>query len=549
MDRIDRRVDALLVESGDLVGESRLPNYGQRGEEATAAMPRRSSPWADEQPETVNPAADTLSFVDAGDEDTEIVLGRLDAYNAVPDDALQMDLAGALVYAAKNSRQFKFAEEQYVLAALRLLIERHQWGPRFFNDMSALITGDADGGVYDTSLELVNELTVTQRLPYGGTVSATALARAVEDLHLRVEGENVQSADIILAADVPLLRGAGLVARESRIQAERDLVYAARDYARFRREFLFDTAREFLDLIVIIRRIRNAELGVDSLEKVEARQDALYRAGRSTPFDRDEARNRTLSAVDGLNGEEERYRLAVDRFKVIIGMPIEQPIVIVEDSLDLPTPKITMEEAVYAAMHYRIDLQTERDQVDDARRAVEIARNNLLGDLDFRASVNIPTADDRDRAGLRFEPDDLNFEAGITYGLPLDREIERLQVRQTQIDLARTLRAYDQFRDEVAVAVRAAVRGIDTAMFSLRLQEANVETAVQREAAIEAAPERANIRQKTDAIDAVFEARDRRDAAIRNLEVAILRFLLDSGQLRVDSSGLIDPLPGMELGP
>ena len=58
--------------------------------------------------------------------------------------------------------------------------------------------------------------------------------RATEDLHRKVSGEGIQSAEIILEADIPLLRGAGNVAREDRIQAERDLIYAAREFERFR---------------------------------------------------------------------------------------------------------------------------------------------------------------------------------------------------------------------------------------------------------------------------------------------------------------------------
>ena len=69
------------------------------------------------------------------------------------------------------------------------------------------------------------------------------------------------------------------------------------------------------------------------------------------------------------------------------------------------------------------------------------------------ASVSIPTDDERARAGLRFEPEDSHFQAGITYGLPLDREIERLSLRQAEVSLERARRDYDRFRDDIAVAV------------------------------------------------------------------------------------------------
>jgi outer membrane protein TolC len=544
MRRIDRKVDALLAQTTRNIGASVEPR-SRAGE--MAAPPDRAE-QIDEHPPTVNPDAESLSFTSADAREAEQVIQRLEGYSEMPEDSLRMNLSAALAYAVHDSREFRFAEEEYVLSALRLLTERHRWGPRFFDEVSATISGSGDNGLFDTSLQLVNELRVTQRLPYGGEVSARALANATEDLHERVIGENVQSADIILTADIPLLRGAGFVAREDLIQAERNLIYAARAFERFRREFLFDIASDYLNLIVAQQRISNAQLSVESFRQVEEQQDALYRAGRSTPFDAAEAKNRTFEAIDSLNNAQESYRLALDRFKVRLAMPTNQPLIIEPDSLAVPTPKVSIDEAVYAAMSYRLDLQTQRDQLADAARAVENARNALLGDLDFSASVSIPTDEERARAGLRFQPEDSSFQAGITYGLPLDREIERLGLRQAEISLERAHRDYGRFRDDIAVAVRGAVRGIDSALFSLQIQEANVLIAEQRQASIEADPARADIRQRTDAISQIALARNQRDSARRDLEVAVLEYLLATGQLRVDESGYIQPLQGMILG-
>jgi outer membrane protein TolC len=543
--RLDRKVDAMLVDTTRTIGAS----VGPRPESVpTTAQPIDRADQTTEQPPTVNPPAEALTFTAAGQRDAEEVIDRLEGYSELPADTLRMDLPAALAYAVEHSREFRFAEEEYVLAVLRLLIERHRWGPRFFDEMSATAFGDGDEGFFDTSLQLVNEFRVTQRLPYGGEVSARALARATEDLHQRVGSEGMQSAEIILSADIPLLRGAGMVARESIIQAERNLIYAARTFERFRREFLFDIASDYLDLIVRQQRIENARRSVESFQQVEDQQDALYRAGRSTPFDAAEAKNRTFEAVDSLNNAAETYRLALDRFKVRLGMPTDQPLVIETDSLDLPTPRVGMDEAVYAAMSYRLDVQSRRDQLADSARAVENARNDLLGDLDVFGSFSIPTDDERDRAGLRFKPGDSSFQAGITYGLPLDREIERIGLRQAEISLERAYRDYDRFRDDVAINVRGAVRGIDSALFSLQIQEANVEIALQRKASIDADPARADIRQRTDAISQIALALNQRDSARRDLEVAVLGYLLATGQLRVDRDGYIQALEGMILG-
>jgi outer membrane protein TolC len=198
-------------------------------------------------------------------------------------------------------------------------------------------------------------------------------------------------------------------------------------------------------------------------------------------------------------------------------------------------------------MNYRLDLQNRRDRIDDARRAVNNARNDLLADLDLSADISIPTDDEKDRAGLDFDFEDLSFRAALALGLPIDREIERLNLRQAQVDLERSIREYERFRDTIAVDVRAAVRNIDRAEFSRQLQEQNVRTADRRLASINAAPDRADARDRSETADALLDAQNDYLRARRDVQVSILRYLLDSGQLRVNPDGSIRPLRDMPL--
>jgi outer membrane protein TolC len=543
--RIDENVQRLISEGTATLGSDAQPpatavSIARAGQNAGQTGP------AAEQPVTVNPAASELVFTPM--EEADDVLQRLNQYNQASGEPIRIDLAFALAYASEHSRDYQFAEEDYVLAALRLLIERHRWGPRFFDEVSADIAGEGEDGTYDSSLRLVNDFRVTQQLPYGGEISARARARATEDLHQRVAGEDVQDASIILEADIPLLRGAGLAARESRIQAERDLIYAARDFEQFRREFLFEVAQEFLGLVVEQSGVANAKRQVERLREVEDRQRTLYESGRTARFEAALAEQATVSALDSLNQREESYRLAVDRFKLLLNMPIDQPVAIVASGMNLPVPKTNLDEAVRVAMQYRLDLQTALDQVDDARRLVLVAQNDLLPDLDLTGSLTLPTDQSRARQRLNFEPRDSSFTAGVTLGLPLDREIERLTVRRTEIELQRERRSFDLLRDTVAVGVRSAVRDIDRALYTLEIQKRNIEIGQQRKESIEAAPDRATARDASEAAEELLVAEDSHDEAERDLQVAILRYLLETGQLRVDQNGSIRPLKGMAVG-
>lgn len=543
--RIDSQVQKLLIETSDRLGPDALPPDDHSPEKHLS--PQITTDPTARTPPTNNPSAAQLQVKVMGE--AEDVLARLRAYNQVEGQARELDLDATLEYASSHSREYRFAEEEYVLAALRMLVEEHRWGPQFFDDVLATASANGDDGLFDSSLNLVNDFHVTQRLPYGGEVSARALARATEDLHQRVAGENVQDASIILSADIPLLRGAGLVAQEDRIQAERNLVYAARDFEQFRRDFLFDIAQDFLDLVLSQNNVANAERQVARLQLVEQRQRRLYEAGRTTRFEAALAEQSTVSGLDTLNSRRESFRLAVDRFKVRLGIPLEESVTIAPSSLELPIPDADIEQAVRLSALYRLDVQTQRDRVDDAIRGVANARNQLLPDLNLVGAAVMNTDPERTRAGVTFTPDDNRYSGGLSLSLPLDREIERLNVRQAQIQLERTRRGYDSLRDEVAVNVRAAVRDIDRARYTLQIQEKSVAIGEQRKASIEAAPDRATARDQNDAANELLRAQDRRDSARRDLQVAILRYLRETGQLRVSREGRVLPLSGMQVRP
>lgn len=124
--------------------------------------------------------------------------------------------------------------------------------------------------------------------------------------------------------------------------------------------------------------------------------------------------------------------------------------------------------------------------------------------------------------------------------------IEKYQVRQAQIRLEQGIRDFQNGRDQIAIEVRSRVRAIERSQFSYLLQERNVDIARNRLASIEAAPDRASTRDRTEAVNAFRRAEDQRDRAARDLQVAILQYLGASGRLRVDTDGNLKPIPGMK---
>ena len=548
MERVDRTTTAKLRESAAQIGgDSIYPEIDSKRYESGSIFP--DFPDDVDRPATSNPTASELVFeeIPSTQEDAASITQRFERMAAGPTDARKFGFDDALKQAIAHSDEYQTAQETYLIAAIRLLIEEHRWGVLPTNVSAASMSSTGDGSRFDNALRLVNELGVSQRLPYGGEVSAAFVVNATEQLDDYLGNGDAQSANFVLAAEIPLLRGAGDVAREELIQSRRNLIYAARNFEQFRSDFYLELAADYLQLVLQLQNIANGQRQVDRSAAVEARTKALVESGRTEPFQADLAIQNTLFALDRLAGLREAYRLSVDRFKARLGMPVEESIEIDAKMFDLPVPKIAPDDALALAFRYRLDLQTDRDLVDDFERKVDVARNALLGDLDLVLTNNLPTDPTRSSGGLRLDPGYDRFAATLRYSMPLDRVSEDLRLRQSQIALEQVKRGYFQSRDDVAVAVRQAARGIERAQFSLVVNERNVQAAMNRQAAIDAAPDRATARDRTEAVDALRRAQDDLARARRDLQLAILRYLNTSGQMRVSPEGRLIPLPGMDL--
>ena len=572
MDRIDRRIDRLLLDQSAVLGADAAPadrrfRTGPVDDEARDAQ-------LDTSPDTRNPDAGELFYVQAEAARLEAtsVEERLNAYYAdyssmlgspagysdeegegdestapppIPDGVMVLDLAGVLAQSQRTGREFLDAQEDYILSAIALLRERHLWGPRFFNDTTLQVAGQGDDGAFDSAATLINELRLTQRLPSGGDVAARWIVNATEQLRSSATEDYRQSSRLVLDGNIPLLRGAGAVARESLIQAERDLVYAAREFEDFRRSYMVDIASQYFNLLQTAASIRNQQEQLKNLRDTLERQRARQEAGEIALFELSITESSVLSANNRLQGAFENYVVSLDSFKIRLGLDPTTPVALAPLSLELNDPVATPVEAAQLALLYRLDLQTTRDRVLDARRAVSNSRNNLLPDLDAFAEVGLPTDPDEREGGLAFDPDSMNYLAGLRFSLPLDRETERLGLRSSQIALERSVRNFERSRDQVVVDARSRLRSIEVARFQFILAERQVEINELRLEEQEIREDEITPQELVDTLSELLDARNARDAALTDLRVAILRYLRDTGQLRIGRNGEILPLPGM----
>ncbi len=534
-----------MAARADSIGAGPIAPVRESPDAKSLRVPDQNS----ESPETTNPNVDELTFTPANE--SRDVAARLDAYSkralGIGQEVRQVNITGVFRIAQRTGREYLNAEEDYLLVAIALLVEQHRWGPRLFNDTSVSVGAQGDSGSFDNTLSVVNSLRATQRLPYGGEVEARWVWRATEQLRSQVSGQYRQSSEIILGGSIPLLRGAGSVARESIIQAERDMIYAARAFEDFRRTYLADIANDYFSLLQTRSQIVNQERQIESLRRVNDETNAKVDAGRESRFQVAIVENDLLSGIAGLASLREQYILQLDRFKVRLGLDPKEPIDIAPLEFELAEPEIDELVAARLALEYRLDLQNQRDRVTDARRAVANAKNNILPDLDISGEVGIPTDPDANEGGVAFDLDYTRYSAGLDLSLPLDRKIERLGLKSATVRLERQVRTYERARDDVVVTARSSVRQIDRARFALTLAERQVAINRERLREQKLKSDLVDAQSIVDSENALLRAENDRDRARTDLRNSILDYLLATGQMRVAPGGEFQPLPGMML--
>jgi len=444
-------------------------------------------------------------------------------------------LFDALAYGTQHSRPYQNAMEDLYLSALDVTLQRHLFEPQPFGNVGLQYnSGDLSGTKYQSALNATSALGVKQNLPYGGQLTAKALVGFVDALSSNTEGG--ESAQVALSGSIPLLRGAGMVNLEPLIQSERTLVYQVRTFEQFRRQFAVDVARQYFNLLVLQQRVVNRRLNVSNLTALVERTQALFDAGRINFLEVQRSQQAVLDGEDSLSTALISYQNALDNFKILLGMPLSEDLDVMPVELDVTVPDTQRTDVVAIAQHYRLDLQTARDQIDDAKRQVEVAKNGLLPDLDVTANTQF--GNDPTSPAKNLNNKVTTYSAGINLDLPLDRLTERNAYRAALISFDRAQRSFVDLNDSIAAEVRSDVRSIHSAQVSVDIQRRGIRLAERRlEYSLELLRRgTGNARDVTDAQTSLLTSQDSFSQARANLQVQVLEFLKDSGTIRIDPS-------------
>ncbi len=452
---------------------------------------------------------------------------------------LEVSLVGCLEIASENSRDYQTRKEQLYLSALDLTAERWRFHPRPFGSVEAAVNGigsEAEEASVDGNLGL------THLLGSGATL-VTSIGASLFRALSTGDGWDALSA-LSFAFTQPLLRGSGkLVAQESLTQAERNLAYAVRDFERFRRTFAFEVATRFYALLEAVDQLENQRRNLDNLIALRQRNEALAQAGRISDIQVDQALQDELRSQNQVLSQESDLAQRLDDFKLFLGLPI--PVGLRPDRTsfqqlteeDPVLDQLTLDQAVGIALNERLDLLNTQGTVEDRRRRVAIAEDDLRAALDLAVGANVGSPEGRPAS---ISTGDSIWFASLGLDLPLDRLNERNAYRQSLIDVARAERELDESADQIEANVRNALRTTSTTRESYQIQRGAVTLAERRveSAELSLLAGRASTRDLLDSQEDLLEAQNAQTSALIDFSLARLGLYLSMELLRVDEQGI-----------
>ncbi len=463
-----------------------------------------------------------------------------------PANARTLSLEEALETAFKNSRDFKTASESLYRSGLGYSLVRYTFGPILDSTISYLWNyNEAAPNTHTVGVPL----SVRQILPLGGSVSGSAALNGVRTRAGDVSGDNDfrWGSDLQVNLEQPLLRGAGYeVSHEALTQAERGLVYAVRDFELFRQDFAIRITQTYYDLVSQRKRLANDEQNYKDALYDRQRAEALRKLERNKPDDVFQARRREIAAETSLVAARTEYRLRLDDFKILLGLPTTEAIDLTAQEPEFQAIRIEAESAVDVALHNRLDLHTERDRLEDAKRGVRIAKNDLLPDLNLAAGYGVASGGASAAAATRVSdatPNQRSGQAGVTLRLPLDKKAERNAYRSSQIDLEQARRGLDQREDEVSRDIRNAIRELSQFQKQIELQLEQIASERRAVAVMQFRVEAGEAQQRdlTEARQSLNDAQNLLiDLKVQHF-VARLRLRRNLGILFIDKNGMWEP--------
>ncbi|MEM7146028.1 MAG: TolC family protein [Verrucomicrobiota bacterium] len=465
-----------------------------------------------------------------------------------------VSLADALQLGVTQNREYRNRKELLYLQALELTFARHEFAPipgaagevaygsevATAPDTSNVVNRAVNALVRDNTVSGNTILSFSQLRKLGTRLTADLTS----DFLKFVTGDRsvVTRSEFLGTLTQPLLRGAGYRATmENLTQAERNLLYAIRDFSRFRKEFSVQIATSYYQVLQARDSARNAYLGYTGFQLSLEREQALAEEDRRSKTELGLIQQAALNSESQWVNAVRDYAQALDDFKIDLGVPIDSRVILADaelEDLTIIPPELDRRQAAEVSLLTRLDLQNDVDEYADTARRIKVFRQDLLPRVDFVASVEIFSGEGETGIPV-LDFDSTNWNTGAAFDLELDKKEERNAFRASFVAHQRTARELDLAIDEIKQEIYDNWRNLEQAERQYEIAQNSVQLAASRLEEQQLLMEigRGTARDLVEAQNDLTDSQNQRTAALVNHTIARLDFWRDMGVLFINKDG------------
>lgn len=450
----------------------------------------------------------------------------------IPESGI-LTLPQAVALATARNRSYAREKEQLYLTALDQIDVRHLYEPiPFAGGQSSYFK---EGGVAGT--ETFGTYGLNQLLATGAQIGGDISLGWVDIL----SGDFRSGFSTVATAMVtqPLLRGAGRkIALENLTQAQRNTLYQIRTFNRYRKEFVTSIISDYYLVLELNDRHVNARSHYYALAEMYGNLYKRAAAGKLPQHELKQADQDRLAALSDYIQSRKDYKNAIDSFKMRLSIPPNAELILDMDELNALKRsianhfQITEEDAFRISRDQRLDLMNAADQVEDAKRKVEIAADAIRAELNLIGTAGNRTLDSKTTQE--------SYALSLQLDLPIDRLTEKNAYRKSLISLAEQQRSHEEAIDAMILQVRKAYRQTEEARqrYDVELESYQLAEKRAKNTLLLLQYDRANTRDVLDAQEDLLDAKNAETKAIVDYAIAGLEFFRDTGTMKIKPDGM-----------
>jgi len=470
-----------------------------------------------------------------------------------------INLEQALELSLFNSRDYQDRREDLYVSALPVTLERFQFVTQLFAGIEAIREWRASGvaGGPSSRWDITSTGRASQLFPSGASLVTTLANRLIIDL--TTGNPTVGISNLTLSLTQPLLQGGGwAVTLEPLTQSERNLVYAVRAYARFRRNYYVYLAgggdlgngpygydgllsigggiqapsQGYLPTLLVTALERNERENLRALTDYFTLYREYQGRGDFSELQVGQVEQQILTSQSALLARRQTLQNNLDSFKLQLGVPTETPLELEE------APLKPIKDLLTAATRARDEYQALRTEADQFRTGLRLPLQALAGSAISPIPLEVP---------LREKITDLVLNSPVA--------------RATKDFRAAIPERWNRWRRMTTEQLRAEIKRMSAELRDLQVEEARYEARNEpvpppTAAKLEELPRELALGQMELSLRVYEEARTKRDTAtIRDVAVlyedAVNNFMRVMNEARVERRALLRAnwpgLPGVTV--